>query len=307
MDRFKSMESFVTVAKCGSYTQAAKQLGVSRAIMSRRVLDLESRLGVRLINRNTRKLSLTDAGLSYLSSCQNVLSVLESAELSLVENRNVARGNLRILTSQTYGIVLQGPATASFMRRYPDIEVYVMTGSLFDQTAELIGGGFDLALRTTEISDSSLVARKIAPLDWFVVATPGYIAEQGSPKTPAELEHHRCLVTGIAPVHNWVLESKSGTETVKISGIGVSNLTTITHDSVLEGLGLSLLPEYIVAGDLAAGRLVRLLPEYKGKQRWLYAIYPRERQLPLKTSLFIDFLRDRFNDCRWDELAVSSA
>lgn len=304
MDRFKSMESFVAVAKCGSYTQAAKQLGVSRAIMSRRVLELESRLAVRLINRNTRKLSLTDAGLSYLSSCQNVLSDLQSAELSLMEHRNVARGNLRILTSQSYGIVLQGPATASFMRRYPDIEVYVMTGSLFQQTAELIGGGFDLALRTTEISDSSLVARKIAPLDWVVVAAPEYLAEYGTPKTLEDLEHHKCLVTGIAPVHHWPLESNGRIQNVKISGINVSNLTTITHDSVLGGLGISLLPEYIVAGDLAAGRLVRLFPQYKGKPRWLFAIYPRERQLPLKTRLFIEFLEERFNDCRWEEMTA---
>lgn len=300
------MESFVAVAKCGSYTQAAKQLGVSRAMMSRRVIELESRLGVRLFNRNTRRLSLTDAGMTYFTSCQNVLSDLESAELSLIENRNVARGSLRVLTSQTYGIVLQGAATASFMRRYPEIKVFVMTGSLFHQTAELIGGGFDLALRTTEISDSSLVARKIAPLDWLVVVAPAYLAENGTPHLPRDLEKHRCLVTGIEPVHHWILESKTSTKTIKISGIAISNLTTITHDSVLGGLGISLLPEYIVANDLAAGRLVRLLPEYKTKQRWLYAIYPRERKLPLKTRLFIDFLKERFNNCRWEELTVTS-
>jgi len=113
-------------------------------------------------------------------------------------------------------------------------------------------------------------------------------------------------VTGIAPVHHWDLETKGGTETAKISGIGVSNLTTITHDSVCAGLGISLLPEYIVAHDLSTGRLERLLPKYKGKQRWLYSIHPRERQLPYRTKLFIEFLEDRFNDCHWDKLALAS-
>jgi DNA-binding transcriptional LysR family regulator len=301
MERFKTVESFVAVAKSGSYSRAAKQLGVSRALMSRRIIELESRLGVRLFNRNTHRLSLTEAGMSYFTDCQGVLENLEAAERSLLERRTVPRGKLRVLTSQTFGISQLGGATASFMQRYPEIDVFVMTSYLSHMAMDLVGGGYDLALRTNALSDSSLIARKIAPLKWFLVAAPSYLAEHGTPAALGDLINHRCIVTGNEPVYRWQLETLAGTDTVKIAGIPISNLTSITHDAALAGLGIAMLPEYCVAKNLHAGRLVRLFPEHRAKDRWIYAIYLKERTLPLKTRLFIEFLTERFRNCSWTD------
>jgi DNA-binding transcriptional LysR family regulator len=299
MDRFKTVESFVAVAKSGSYSRAAKQLGVSRALMSRRIIELETRLGVRLFNRNTHRLSLTDAGTAYFADCQSVLDNLETAERSLLEKRQVAKGNLRILTSQTFGIVQLGSATAAFMQAYPDIDVFVMTSYLSDMSIDLTGGGYDLAIHTSEMADSSLIARKIAPLKWYIVAAPSYLAKHGMPRSLQDLGQHRCMVTGNEPLYHWQFQSAAGTETVKISGIPISNLTTITQDATIAGLGISVLPEYCIAPDLASGALVRLFPEFRAKDRWIRAVYLKERSLPLKTQLFIQFMIDRFKRPAW--------
>ena len=299
MDRFKTVESFVAVAKSGSYSRAAKQLGVSRALMSRRIIELETRLGVRLFNRNTHRLSLTNAGESYFNDCQSILDNLESAERSLLEKRQVAKGNLRILTSQTFGIVQLGSATAAFMQAYPEIDVFVMTSYLSDLTVDLTGGGYDLAIHTSEMADSSLIARKIAPLKWYIVAAPAYLAIHGAPNNLQDLGQHRCLVIGNEPLYRWQFESAKGSETVKISGIPISNLTTITRDAAVAGLGIAVLPEYCIAPDLASGALVRLFPEYRPKDRWIHAVYLKERSLPLKTRLFIQFMTDRFKRPAW--------
>ncbi len=299
MDRFKTVESFVVVAKSGSYSRAAKQLGGSRALMSRRIIELESRLGVRLFNRNTHRLSLTEAGMSYFNDCQGVLENLEAAERSLQERRKVPRGKLRVLTSQTFGIAQLGSATASFMQHYPEIDVYIMTSYLSHMAMDLVGGGYDLALRTNALSDTSLIARKIAPLKWFIVASPAYLAVQGTPAKLGDLIDHKCIVTGNEPIYRWLLESAAGPETVKIAGMPFSNLTTITHDAALAGLGITMLPEYCVAKDLLSGRLIRLFPDYRPKDRWIYAVYLKERTLPLKTRLFIEFLTERFKNCSW--------
>lgn len=301
MDRFKTLESFVAVARSGSYSRAANQLGVSRALLSRRIIELETRLGVRLFNRNTHRLSMTEAGMSYFTDCQGVLENLEAAERSLLERRTVPSGKLRVLTSQTFGISQLGAATASFMRRYPEIDVFVMTSYLSHMAMDLVGGGYDLALRTNALSDSSLIARKIAPLKWFLVAAPSYLEEHGTPAAMDDLINHRCIVTGNEPINRWQLESPAGTETAKITGIPVSNLTSITHDAALEGLGIAMLPEYCIAKNLLAGRLVRLFPEHRARDRWIYGIYLKERTLPLKTRLFIEFLTERFRNCSWTD------
>ena len=302
MDRFKLLESFVAVARSGSYSVAARQLGVSRALMSKRIMALEARLGARLFNRNTHQLSLTDAGVTYLTSCQSVLSELEAAETSLLERRKVPRGNLRVLTSQNFGHAHMGGAAVGFMRRYPEIDLYLSGRDFGRQSVDLVAGGFDLALRTQAMPDSSLIVRKVAPLDWFVVAAPAYLAAQGTPTSLDDLASHRCLATATQPGTHWELEAEDRPGQVKIPAIALSSLTTVIRGAALSRLGLALLPEYQVATDLAAGRLVRVLPHYRAKQRWLFAVYPRDRHPPLKTRLFVDFLVERFRDCSWRDL-----
>ena len=306
MDRFKLLESFVAVAKSGSYSQAARQLGVSRALMSKRIMALEARLGARLLNRNTHQLSLTDAGTTYLTSCQSALAELESAEASLIERRKVPRGSLRVLAPHTFGRTQVWPAAIRFMRRYPEIDLYIGIRDLGRQTVDLVAGGFDLALRTRELADSSLVMRKIVPLDWFVVAAPAYLAAHGRPSAPEDLLQHRCLIVNAQPGQRWELEGGGRPGLVKIPAISVSNAAVVTRDATLACLGLALLPDYYIAADLEAGRLERVLPEYRGKRRWLMAIYPRDRNPPLKTRLFIDFLVERFRDGDWAGLSRES-
>jgi DNA-binding transcriptional LysR family regulator len=306
MDRFKLLESFVAVAKSGSYSAAARQLGVSRALMSKRIMALEARLGARLFNRNTHQLSLTDAGVTYFSSCRSVLTELEAAEASLLERRKVPRGSLRVLTSQNFGYMHMASAAAGFMRRYPEIDLYMSARELGRQTVDLVAGGYDLALRTQTLPDSSLVVRKVAPLDWLIVAAPAYLAAHGIPASLDDLAQHRCLVTASQPGYRWDLEAEGKPGVVKCPAIGVSNLNIVTRDAALASLGLALLPEYGIASDLAAGRLVRVLPAYRGRQRSLLAVYPRDRTPPLKTRLFIDFLVERFRDCSWSELLTEA-
>lgn len=302
MDRFKLLESFVAVAKNGSYSEAARQLGVSRALMSKRIMALETRLGARLFNRNTHQLSLTDAGSSYLTSCLSVLSELESAEHSLLERRKIPRGSLRVLAPQSFAHAHMGSAATAFMRRYKEIDLFVTARELAGKTVDLVGGGFDLLLRTQALPDSSLVMRKIAPLDWFVVAAPAYLAAEGTPLSVGDLARHRCLVTAMQPGHRWELEGDGAPGEIKIPAIAIANLAGVTRDAALAAQGLALLPEYCIAADLAAGRLVRVLPAWRGKQRWLLAIYPRDDNPPLKTRLFVDFMIERFRDCSWTDL-----
>jgi DNA-binding transcriptional LysR family regulator len=298
MDRLKAIESFVAVAKFASYSKAAKHFGVSRALLSKRISEMEERLGVRLINRNTHRLSLTDAGLSYLANCQTILSEVESAELSLMERRNVARGNLRVLTSKTFGFMHMGGAVAEFMTQHPGIQVSLTARDMSRQSFDLIGEGYDVAVRTMGMNDSTLLARKIARLRWVVVAVPAYLQKHGVPKVPGDLVRHNCLAVN-SDEQRWIFESGGRTEIMRVFGNLRTNISMIVRDAVLQGLGIGLLPEYCIVPELTDGRLIRLLRNHTCEERSLLAIFQKDRHLPLKVRLFVDFLAEHFRGQPW--------
>lgn len=300
MDRLRAMESFAAVAKHGNYSKAAKEFGVSRSLLSKRIIELEAHLGVRLFSRNTHRLGLTDTGMEYLNHCQAILSEIESVEMSVTEQRSVPRGSIRILTSKTFGIMHMGRAISDFSILYPGIQISLTIRDMAHQSLDLVSEGFDLAVRTMDLSDSSLIMKRIARVSLIPVAAPTYLHHHKLPKTPQDLAHHNCLYPGGGSDYRWMYQGVAGIEFVKVSGSPRSNITIVLRDAAIAGLGVGLLPEYCVGPSLAQGRLIRLLASYQFEDRSLFIVYQKNRYLPMRVRLFIDFLTERFKDTNWD-------
>jgi DNA-binding transcriptional LysR family regulator len=296
MDRFRTMESFARVVRAGSFTVAANQLGLSRALVSRHVGDLEQRLGVRLLNRSTRSVSLTDEGRSYLEFCEQLFRDIESKERAIGHIRTEAVGTLKMTAPKSFGAVHLADATIAFARSQPRLRVSLILEDISFRFDEFGEKGLDLALRISSARNASFVEETIAPLDWVACASPDYLARAGRPSTPADLAAHACLVhVNVLPSdHVWRFEGPKGRQSIKVRGAFMSNSALALRKSALAGLGIALVPRYAVADDLAAGRLVVVLPRYRTMARPLLAVYPRSSAVPRKVRLFIDFLKEWF-------------
>lgn len=300
MDRLKTIESFISIVRHRSFSKAARDLGVTRALMSKRMTELEALLGIRLLTRNTQRVSLTEAGEKYFTACQDILAELESVEVSLTEQSRVARGTVRLLVSKSFGILHMGSAIAEFMTSNPGIHVAMSVRDMGQQCLDLVGEGFDVAIRTSGLRDSSLVARKIVPLTWLAVASPNYIKRFGQPTTPRELTQHNCIYPGGANAQNWEFKGKHSIETVKLlSGTLRSNLTLAIRDAAVAGVGIGIVPKYAIVSELVERKLLPLLPQYKLEPRALLAVYQKDRNLPFRLRLLLDFLTERFKQQRW--------
>lgn len=292
MDRFRTMESFVRVVRAGSFTIAANQLGLSRALVSRHVSDLESRLGIRLLNRSTRSLNLTDEGRTYLDFCEQLFRQMESSERAIVRARIEPVGTLSLAAPKSFGTVHLADAVIAFARAQPRLRVSLVLEDVSFRSYDFAEKGLDLALRISAIRNASVVTRHIAFLDWVGCATPDYLARAGKPTAPADLAEHSCLVhTHVAANDRiWLFDGAKGRASVKVGGSFFSNSALALRKAALAGLGIALLPSYCVAGDLAAGSLISVLPRYKVPARPLLAVYPRAAAVPQKVEVFIDFL-----------------
>ena len=296
MDRFRTMESFVRVVRAGSFTIAANQLGLSRALVSRHVSDLEQRLGVRLLTRSTRSLSLTDEGRSYLTFCETTLRDLEAKERSIAGARTEAMGTLKLTAPKSFGALHVADATVAFAQAQPKVRVSLMLEDVSLRMGEFGEKGLDLALRITSARNASFVEEEIVPLDWVACASQAYLSHAGRPKTPADLAQHGCLVhVNVLPSdHVWRFEGPNGPQSIKVKGTYMSNSALALRKAALADLGIALVPRYVVAEDLAAGRLVAVLPRYRTVARPLLAVYPRTSTVPQKVRVFVDFLKAWF-------------
>lgn len=290
------MESFVRVVRSGSFTIAANQLGLSRALVSRHVGDLEQRLGVRLLNRSTRSLNLTDEGRSYLDFCEQLFRDVESKERAIVQTRTEAVGTLKLTAPKSFGAMHLADAIIAFAGVQPKLRVSLILEDVSFRFGEFSEKGLDLALRITSPRNASFVEESITPLDWVVCASPDYLAREGRPSVPADLAGHACLVhVNVLPSdHIWRFEGPKGNQSIKVTGAFMSNSALALRKAALAGLGIALVPRYAVAGDLASGMLVAVLPRYKTVARPLLAVYPRALAVPQKVRIFTDFLKNWF-------------
>ena len=291
---------FVSVVEAGSFTKAASKLGITKSAVSRRISDLEADLGVQLLQRTTRRLSLTEAGERYLTHARRALREAEAAEDAASELQRLPRGKLRLNTPMSFGRLHVAPAIPSFLARYPGIQIDM---TMEDRAVDLVEGGYDLAIRVGTLGDSSMVARKLAPSRNVICASPGYVAARGAPATPGDLLEHDCLLYAYySEANEWTFVRDSHSESVRVSGSYRVNNSEALREAVLRDSGVARIPTFIVGPDLAEGRLRCLLNDYAMPPQDIYAIWPERQYMPAKVRLFIDFLIERIGGANpsWD-------
>ena len=296
------MSIFARIVGAGSLSSAARELGLSPAVVSRRLAALETRLGVRLVNRTTRTLHLTDEGASYYESCVRILSEIDEADAAAASRHVEPQGVLKVAVPASFGHQHIAPLVPRFAARYPKIDLAL---SLSDRNVNLVAEGFDLAIRIAELEDSSLAARKLAPNRRVICASPAYLAQHGKPREPADLLQHNCLVAtwehGFAM--DWDYRGPNGKRgSVRVRGHYACDNWEVLREWALAGLGVALKSTWDVRKHLEDGSLVPLLPGYTfGTDVGIYAVYPHRRHLPAKTRAFIEFLAESFGpEPYWD-------
>jgi DNA-binding transcriptional LysR family regulator len=299
MDRLESIATFVRVADLASFTAAAQAMNISRTVASDRVMQLEERLGVKLLHRTTRRVSLTEAGHAYLDRARQALATLEEAEQEATHLTGRPRGVLRVNAPVTFGFRHVAPAVASFLAAHPELAVEL---TLTDRMVNLLEEQVDVVVRVGRVVDTSLVARRLAPCRIVACAAPSYIAAKGMPMQPADLAGHDCLSYAYAAEGDlWRFERDGRQESVRVSGRVWSNNGDALYHAALAGLGIVLNPTFITAEALRDGRLVPVLPGWAVPVLSVAALYPPTRFLPAKTRAFIDHLAAQFGpDPYWD-------
>jgi DNA-binding transcriptional LysR family regulator len=289
MDKLTSMSVFVRVAKAGSFAGGASELGISRAMATKHIMQLEGSLGTRLFNRTTRSLSLTEVGASYLERCQQVLMDVEEMEAAVTHLQTEPRGVLKISAPPVIGATHITRAVAEFLKIHPDLQVDM---TLQSSPGDLIDEGIDIAIYLGDLDDTSMVARKLASSPMVVCASPEYLAKYGTPKTPEDLYHHSCLINWAStPRNKWKFKGKIGYITVSVSGRMQSNVADANRIAAINGLGLVMLATYVVGRDMERGKLVPVLENYVLPPLDIHAVYPHRKYLSAKVRRFLDFLQ----------------
>ena len=292
MDKVASLRAFVKVVETGSFAEAGRQLRLSRSAISKQIAELEQSLGVQLLNRTTRHASPNENGQIYSERALAVLSELDAADQAVAHAQTTPSGLLRINAPMSFGTIRLGPAVAEFMELYPDVKLLLV---LSDDLIDPVHDGFDVTLRIAELESSSLIARKIAPIDRAVCASPGYLARRGTPVHPRDLRDHVSLTYGFLLTGNqWKLTGPDGEHWIQPSWSLCVNNAEVLRDAAIRGRGVALLPTFITGDALEKGTLRAVLQDYHPPPLALYAIYPPTRHLSVKVRLFIDFLVERF-------------
>lgn len=294
MDRFSELETFVNVVESGSLSAAAERLGIAKSAVSRRLAELEGRLGVQLLNRTTRSISLTDSGRRYLDSCQRILSDLEESELAIADEQAVLRGSIRIAAPLSFGIHHLSPVLNNFQKAHPDV---LLDLSLDDRQVNLQEAGFDLGLRIGKLEDSSLVAKKLSPIRRIVIASPDYLAQYGEPQTPEDLKHHLGLTyTNMPESQFWQFMKPDGSlVSVRVPSRMKANNGEFLLRACIDGMGVIVLTTFIAFEAIQKGLVKPILCEFEPPPVSLYAIYPSQRHLPRRVRALIDYLAECFN------------
>ena len=305
MDRFEEMRVFAAVVDAGSFVGASDALPMSKAAVSRHVAELEARLGVRLLHRTTRKLSLTAEGEVFHARCKEVLSTVDEAEAEITSRSGEASGLLRINAPFTFGLLHLAPLWVEFMAMHPKVTLDV---TLSDRMVDLVDEGFDLAVRIARLPDSTLISRQLTTTRLVLCASPTYLRQHGTPQHPSELTHHAVAAYSLFSMgENWVFTGPDGPVAVKVSPRLRSNNGDTCRMAALRHLGLVLQPSFLVGPDLQAGTLVEVLPDFHSLELGVYAVYPSRKFVSPKVRLLIDFLAEAFKMQAWPSSAAAAA
>ena len=314
MDRLKQIESFVAVSTKGSLTAAALAEGVAPAVIGRRIDALEERLGVKLLVRTTRRITLTHEGSAFLEDCQRLLADLANAEASVTAGGVKASGHLRITAPAGFGRRHVAPLVPGFLAQHADVSLSL---NLSDRVVDIVNEGFDCAVRVGDLPDSSLVSVRLADNRRLCVAAPSYLGRAGTPQSPAELTKHQCLTlsSDASQTRGWAFLVEGEVTHLRPGGRLDCSDGQVLHDWCLAGLGLAWRSTWEVEGDIAAGRLRPLLEDYAAPPNGIYAVFPQRRHLPLRVRLWIDYVKHSFGDpaywaaaaARGDDAAQASA
>jgi len=298
MDRFQAIAAFTKVVEAGSFARAAERLDLSVSAVSRQVAELEAHLDARLLNRTTRRLSLTEAGQVFHERCVELLADLEEAEQSAHAGTAQPRGTLRLTCAVTFGERYLAPAMAEFVARYPELRFDV---ELSDRVVDLVDEGFDAAVRIGQIGSQNLVGRKVGATRLVCCAAPSYLKRRGEPKKPEDLSAHTCLAYAYSPMRNvWAFRDRQGRErTVRIGGPMHANSGRFLIALAVEGVGIAFEPDFIVGPDVREGRLIPLLPAFDVQPGNIYVVYPSRRHLSAKVRAFSDFAAEHFARAPW--------
>ena len=295
MDRLKQIESFVAVSTKGSLTAAALAEGVAPAVIGRRIDALEERLGVKLLVRTTRRITLTHEGSAFLEDCQRLLADLANAEASVTAGGVKASGHLRITAPAGFGRRHVAPLVPAFLAQHPEVSLSL---NLSDRVVDIVNEGFDCAIRVGDLPDSSLVSLRLADNRRLCVAAPDYLARAGTPASPADLTKHQCLTlsSDASQTRGWAFLVDGQVTHLRPGGRLDCSDGQVLHRWCVQGLGIAWRSTWEVEGDIAAGRLVSLLQDYAAPPNGIYAVFPQRRHLPLRVRLWIDFVKHSFGD-----------
>ncbi|WP_346290917.1 LysR family transcriptional regulator [Sphaerothrix gracilis] len=305
MDKFESLRAFVQVVEAGGFAAAAREIGLSRSAVNKLVMNLEDNLKAQLLHRTTRKVTPTATGLAFYDRCIAILADLKEAELAVSQMQQEPKGRLRINAPMSFGTLHLAPALTDFLQQYPDLHIEL---TLSDRFIDPVEEGFDVTLRIAQPPESaSLIVHKLVVARRAVCAAPSYLTQHGIPQTPADLKNHSCLHYGhFATSNQWTLTRDAETHTVTVKGVLCSNNGEVLRAAALRGLGIALLPTFIVGGDLQQGRLHQILTDYSPREIAAYVLYPVNRHLSTKVQLLTEFLKARLGDRPyWDDATLS--
>ncbi|NEQ50875.1 MAG: LysR family transcriptional regulator [Leptolyngbya sp. SIO3F4] len=294
MDKFAAIHAFVQVVEAGGFAAAARDMGMSRSAVNKLVITLETELGVRLLQRSTRKVTPTATGTAFYERCLGILADLEEAELAVSQAQAEPIGALRINAPMTFGTMHLSPVLADFMAQYPGVQIQL---TLEDRFIDPLAEGFDLTLRITAEQKTSpqLVVHELAQLPCLLGASPSYLEHHGIPKSANELNNHSCLAYGeLSSRHEWILEGADGERKVTVNGSMCSNNGEVLRDAAIRGLGIVLLPRFIIQKSLEQQQLKEIILEYQPRTLSLCVVYPTNRHLSTKVRLLTDFLQKHF-------------
>lgn len=292
MDDLRRMVIFYHVVETQSFSGAARQLGIARSAISRHISLLEKSIGVRLLNRTTRRLNLTEAGQSYFQSCARIVAEAEAATQGISQLQDEPRGTLKVAAPISLGNQFVTPLVRSFMERYTTLNVELL---LDDEVVDMVKEGIDVSIRVGWLHDSNLIARKLGDWPRHLCASPGYLEHHGRPKRPADLTDHEWLIfTRLPAPYHWTFEKNKRQHRIQVKGRLKTNNADAVHSSLLAGAGIAAQASFLVGEDIKAGRLEHLLPDYECGSVGMYAVYQDRRYQQAKVRLFIDFIGREF-------------
>jgi len=299
MIQLRGLQTFVAIVEAGSISAAARRLSISKSVVSQRLVNLENELESRLLQRSTRQMVLTDEGSAFYERCVQILADITDATDAIAKRQGKIRGPLRLASSVSFGTLHLGPALLPFLESHPQIELKL---DLNDRMIDILSEGFDMTVRIGRLPDSSLIARKLTVSRRVVVCSPAYASENGMPKDVRDLENHKCIsYSNISPVDEWQFESEGETITARLKSRLQVNSGDVQRDAAAAGLGIAILPTFLISDYVAQERLVIVQLEAEALPDTIYAVYPQNRHLSAKVRALADHLQQSFgNPPYWD-------